>query len=152
MRKFLRKLWTKIKKIFRSKSKEGTDMAFGLQTFNKFGDATFDSTQYTAHLSEHVVRVGGFRHASSPIQVIPTPPDVPAEVPSEDLFIGLAEFFLENISNVHYTSFVYGNLPISVTRGAGNTLVLTHSALPGAGYQDEYYETQDIRVGWVQPL
>lgn len=127
-------------------------MSFGMQTFNEFGDTTFDSTQYIAHLSEHVVRVGGFRHASSPIQVIPTPPDVPAEVPSEDLFIAIDKYFNVLTSTVHFTNQVDGNLPISVTRGTGNTLVLTHSALPGAGYQDEYYEIQDIRVGWMLPL
>lgn len=50
MRKFLSKLWSKIKKIFRSKSNEGTDMSFGLEVRSDTGEVTLDNLSNTARL------------------------------------------------------------------------------------------------------
>lgn len=50
MRKFLRKLWTKIKKIFRIRGKEKTDMAFGLEVRSDTGEVILDNLSNTARL------------------------------------------------------------------------------------------------------
>lgn len=50
MRKFLSKLWSKIKKIFRSKGKEGADMSFGLEVRSDTGEVILDNLSNTARL------------------------------------------------------------------------------------------------------
>lgn len=128
-------------------------MAFGLQTFNDFGDATFDSTQSIAHLSEFVITVGGYR-TTSPLQTINRPPDLPANIKASDLFVGLDRYFEEHVNYPGGGRDTYGNLPISVHSVQDNTITIKHSFLPGwySSYNGHKVQEQHIRIGWVLPL
>lgn len=116
-------------------------MSFGLQTFNQYGDVTFDSTLRFYHQSKALIRSYQDAHsASSKIRTYNKPSDLPKNAPLEDLFaVGVAMALL-HIPGEPPTPNMSTAIMLPILSSTSNTVTIDLDYADGDSY---------IILGWL---
>lgn len=118
-------------------------MSFGLQTFNEFGDATFDSTKPILHLGETLITIPKMTGGHEQFYTVTLPDEVPHWVSLEQLRVIVVP---TTGPNYDFFEGVFPVIPVSLT---GRTVTLRRE---GVMEDNSYYQPNTIRFCWISSL